>query len=251
MRTLEIRLLGPVEVHLDGHLECMGPKEKVLLGVLALTPNRAISTNCLMDAIWNGDPPRSGLDTLQSMVSRLRSRLGPERIESINHSYRLSVGPEHVDALEFEDVAKVAASLLTEDQAAAAQLARDALALWRGTPFGDLCDLTYFEPEIRRLESLRLGTIELLLEVDVACGCFTAAIPALEAAIVESPYRERLWYLLVLALARDGRRVDAIRACQQLHGDLVDIGLEPSSDIRELEQMVLSEAPAVRSQLRR
>jgi len=252
MGTLQIGLLGPVEARLDGRLVRIGARnERLVLAALAVALNHAVSIDSLMDDIWSGDPPPSGLDTLQSIVSRLRNKLGWDVIESIDHSYRLVADPDQVDAVRFERLLREASSRLTDDPVGAASLATSALALWRGTPFGDLHDATFLEPDVWRLDALRLSVLETRLEADVACGRLTSAIANLQAVIIENPYRERLWYLLILALARDGRRVDALRSCQQLRAELAEIGLEPSGDIRELEEMVLGEAPRVRSHLRR
>jgi DNA-binding SARP family transcriptional activator len=213
--------------------------------------NHAVPIDSLIFAVWKDDPPAAALDTLQSIVSRLRRHLGRNSIESVDHSYRLVAEPDEVDAVKFERLMRQASSLVTDDPATAASLATEALELWRGTPFGDLRDEDCLRAEVQRLEALRLGTHEIRLEADIGCGRLTSAIASLQAEIIDHPYRERLWYLLILALARDGRRVDAVRACQRLRADLGDIGLEPSADITELEEMVLSEAPAVRAQLHR
>lgn len=222
-----------------------------MIAALSMATNCTVSTDGLLQAVWDGCPPRSGLDTLQSMVSRLRRRLGHEAIESVDHSYRLAVSPDQIDAVSFEHLLGEASAVLAEDPAAAATRSDEALALWRGSPFGDLGPRQWFVAETQRLHSLRVSALEIRLEADVMCGKSTTAIARLRAEIVENPYHERLWYLLVLALARDGCRVEALRACQMLRTELLEVGLEPSADIRELEQMVLTEAPSVRSQLRR
>jgi DNA-binding SARP family transcriptional activator len=252
MGTLQIGLLGPIEARLDGRLVPIGGRnERLVLAALTVALNHAVSTDSLIDDIWNDDPPPSGLDTLQSIVSRLRSKLGGDVIELIDHSYRLVADPDQVDAVRFERLLGEASSRLADDPAGAASLATRALALWRGTPFGNLHDAPFLEPDVWRLDALRLSVLETRLEADVACGRLTSAIANLQAEIIENPFRERLWYLLILALARDGRRVDALRSCQQLRAELAEIGLEPSADILELEEMVLEEAPRVRSHLRR
>ena len=252
MDTFRIGVLGPIEAYLAGcGVRLGGRKEQLLLAALAVVPNQTVSTDSLLEGIWNGVPPSSGLDTLQSMVSRLRRRLGHDVLELVDHSYRLVVEPEQVDSIRFERLLGDAASLLAEDPSAASALATDALVLWRGTPFGDLGNVSFLEPEVWRLEALRQSALEVQLEADVACGRHASAIAGLQAEVARNPYRERLWYLLVLALARDGRRVDALQACDRLRAELAATGLKPTADIYELEQMVLTEAPAVRSLLRR
>ncbi len=253
LEPLQIGLLGPVEARVGGIRVFLGGRhERLVFTALAVALNHAVSSDFLVDAIWEDEAPASALDTLQSIVSRLRGRLGRDAIELVDHSYRLAADPDQVDVIVFERLTNEAsAALLADDSTTAAILATKALALWRGAPFGDLRDAQFLEPEVRRLEALRLGASEIRLDADVGCGRLTSAIASLEAEIIENPYRERLWYLLILALARDGRRVDALRACQQLRTDLAEIGLDPSRDICELEEMILNEAPTVRSHLHR
>ena len=251
-KVLEIGLLGPVEVHIDGRPVCIArKKEKILLAALALAPSHLVSSDVLMDTIWSGSPPPSGLDTLQSMVSRLRGRLGPGRIDSIDHCYRLAVDTDCVDSSRFERFTSLASASLTVDDAYGADVAEQAILLWRGHPLSDLGDLPAFDADVQRLEAIHQSAIEVRLEAYVACGRFALAVAGLRAALVDNPFRERLWYLLVRGLAQDGCRVEALRTCQQLRAELAALGLDPSRDMCELEQMVLSEAPAVRSRLRR
>lgn len=56
----------------------------------------------------------------------------------------------------------------------------------------------------------------------------------------ENPYRERLWYLLIDALARDGRRVEALRACTDLRRILRQAGLEGGVHLDVLEDRILA-----------
>ena len=54
------------------------------------------------------------------------------------------------------------------------------------------------------------------------------------------PYRERFWRLLMLALYRVERQADALAAYQRARSVLVEeLGLEPSEQLRELEQAIL------------
>ncbi len=50
-----------------------------------------------------------------------------------------------------------------------------------------------------------------------------------------------MWHLLVVALARDGRRIEAVRACDRLESILATVGMTVSSTTRELRQRVLAD----------
>ena len=56
----------------------------------------------------------------------------------------------------------------------------------------------------------------------------------------EYPYRERLWYLLIEALALSDRRVEALRAGAELRRVLAGAGIDVGTDICELEGRILA-----------
>ena len=62
----EFRLLGPLEVVVDGRLVSLGgEKPRALLAVLLLERNRTISTERLVDALWGDRPPAQATKTVQ------------------------------------------------------------------------------------------------------------------------------------------------------------------------------------------
>jgi len=75
------------------------------------------------------------------------------------------------------------------------------------------------------------------------------AVPSLQAAVTDHPYRERLWYLLIKALAHEGRRVEALRAFEEARQVLDEAGLEPTADLHELSQQIYDEEDQVRPRL--
>ena len=78
---MEYRVLGPLEVVQDGRtLPLGGLRQRLVLAVLLLYPNRALTTDWLIDAVWGESPPRTARKTLQVYVARLRRLLGSSRI---------------------------------------------------------------------------------------------------------------------------------------------------------------------------
>ena len=68
------------------------------------------------------------------------------------------------------------------------------------------------------------------------------SLAELETLCRENPLRERLWELLILALYRDGRQAEALRAYAEIRDRLVDeLGIDPSVSLRELEARVLAQ----------
>ena len=74
---MEFRILGPLEVVDDGRkLALGGVKQRSLLALLLLQPNRVVSRDRLIDELWDTAPPETARTALQVHVSGLRKSLG-------------------------------------------------------------------------------------------------------------------------------------------------------------------------------
>ena len=94
---MEVGLLGPVEVSVDGQAVGL-PRTtlRTLLARLALSPGRVVSTSELVAALWAENPPVDAAGNLQSYLSRLRRVIGRERVLRAGAGYRLRVAPDEV-----------------------------------------------------------------------------------------------------------------------------------------------------------
>ena len=152
--------------------------------------------------------------------------------------YGVNVSDESVDAACFEQL--VDAARRAEAPAGRLAALEQALALWRGRALADLLDEPALRPERERLEEERLGAEEERFEAMLALGRHGEAIGALQALTSEHPLRERPRRLLMLALYRAGRQNEALEVYRNFRRLLSDeLGLEPSSDLRELEAAIL------------
>ena len=123
---------------------------------------------------------------------------------------------------------------------------KDALALWRGQPLSDVAYSRFARAETARLEELRVSALEERIEQDLAAGRHTTVVGELEALVHEHPLRERLRGQLMLALYRSGRQAEALEAYQEGRRLLSEeLGLEPSRRLRELQQAILNQDPAL------
>ena len=141
--TMDVHLLGPVEVHANGGTIALGgPKPRALIAMLALDPGTSLSPEHLIDGLWGDDPPPTAAKLVQVYVSRLRKALAEydedELIVTHGRGYALRLDRQQVDAARFE-------RLLAQGAA------RDALALWRGDPLADVAHEPFAPAEIRRL----------------------------------------------------------------------------------------------------
>jgi predicted ATPase/DNA-binding SARP family transcriptional activator len=231
---MEFRILGPLEVLADGRaLDLGGPKQRALLAALLLDANRAVSSDRLVGALWDDDPPGTAPKALQIHVSNLRKLLGRDRVETQAPGYLLRLAEGELDLQLFEQ-------LRAEERHA------EALALWRGPPLADLADRAFAQAEIARLEELRLSSVEARLEQEIQAGRQSEVLAELEALVQAHPLRQRLRMQLMLALYRSGREAEALAAYQDARTTLVEeLGIEPARELRNLQQQILQQDPAL------
>jgi YVTN family beta-propeller protein len=239
--TMKFRILGPFEVSKRGQpLEVGAGKQRALLALLLLRVGEVVSTDQLIDALWDERPPASAVNSVHIYVSQLRKALDG-RLETRGRGYRLALEPEQLDLGRFERLLGEGRALLAAGEAErAAETLRAALALWRGPPLSDFASEPFAQSEIARLEELRLGALEERIEADLAIGRHAELVSELEALVRQHPLRERLRGQFMLALYRSGRQTEALAAYQQARRMLAEeLGLEPGRRLQELEGAIL------------
>jgi predicted ATPase/DNA-binding SARP family transcriptional activator len=245
---VQFRLLGPLDVVDDAgtSITIPGARLSALLTMLVLQPGIAIPTERLIDGLWGDEPPGGATNALQKLVSKLRRAL-PDVVERSSAGYRAVVDPDAVDVHRFEQLARRGGELLAaSDAPGAAQMLRDALALWRGDALVDAAAAPFAAAEIVRLTELRDTVVEQRIEADLASGADAELIGELEALIVAAPLREKRRAQLIRALYRNGRQADALRAYQDARTTLLEeLGIEPGIELRELEAAILAQDPAL------
>jgi len=242
---VEFRILGPLEVVEQGRpLPLGGPRQRALLALLLTRANEVVSADRLIDELWPERPPATAGNALQYHVSQLRKALAPaEVVLTQEPGYLVRVGRDELDLSRFE-------RLVAESEGAsperAASLLHQALALWRGAALGDLADEPFAQPEIQRLEELRLGALERRIEADLVLGRHGDVVAELEGLTRRHPLRERLRAQLMRALYGSGRQAEALEVYRETRSLLVDeLGIEPSAALQELEQAVLRHDPSL------
>ena len=233
--TFQFRRLGPFEVSEHGRLLDVGSgKQRALLALLVLRAGEVVSTDHLIDALWDERAPASAPNSVHIYVSRLRKALGNGRLQTRGHGYVLALEPDELDLSRFERLLGEGRDLLAAGEAErAARTLRAALALWRGAPLSDFTSEPFAQGEIARLEELHLAALEDRIEADLALRRHAELVPELEALVRQHPLRERLRAQLMLALYRSGRQAEALAAYQQARRTLADeLGLEPAERCR-------------------
>lgn len=240
---VRIQVLGQIEATVDGReLNLGGPKPRLALAMLLLEPNRAVSTDRLVDALWGDERPVDPRAALQVNLSNLRREFADAElaIEHRNGGYVARLDPDAVDMHRFTDLVSEGSRIVPADPRRGATVLRDALGLWRGRPFGDLADEPALVSEVARLEETRLRAVEKRVAADLSLGDHERVLEELQPLTREHPLREGFWVQLMLALYRCGRQVDALAAYDEASRRLrEDLGLDPSPALRDMQAKVL------------
>ena len=200
----------------------------------------------LIDLLWEGEPPRSARGAIHTYVGRLRQSLAPYGvvIATRGAGYLFEPAGHTVDAAEFLDRARSAATLL--DQGERVRLLDATLGLWRGLLLADLADDELRHRLGAQLTEVRLATVELLAEIRLAMGHHDRVIADLTGVGAQHPTRERLVALLMTALYRAHRQVDAIELYRETRKLMVtELGVEPASELRALHVQILRNDPSL------
>ena len=241
--VIAVSVLDAVELHRDGvRIPVRAGKTAEVLVRLALEAGVMVRTERLIDDLWADEAAGTARNTLQTKVSRLRRALGDGTLVTGNSAgYTLEVDPSAVDALEVLRLAEQASAFRSAgDASAALETSTTALAMFHGEILSGAGDGDWLIPHRARLEEVRLGLIEGQLAAKLDLGASAEVIGELEALVNLHPMREGLWGLLMVALYRDGRQVDALATYQRVRSWLAEeLGLDPGRHLQQLERQIL------------
>lgn len=251
MTRIRIKVLGPVQLEVDGVPVRLTPLTTRLLVRLVAAEGEAVPVRQLRRDVWGlADEPRHlaqrGRNEVQKRVLELRRALDPRQdgtaarvlrteqqvtVGGPETAYRLVPAPGEVDSEQF--TAAVGEALLAPPATAAHRLA-EALSLVRGRPLAEVNGEEFAAPCIRRLTALQDSARRELVSSRTRLGRPDLALPVAESIVRDHPgdpdaartldalraaLRERHGAeLLRHAVPLPGRRVDVVL----LRGDLFE-----------------------------
>src|SRR5262249_7016302 len=123
-----------------------------------------------------------------------------------------------------------------------------ALAWWRGDAYAEFPDAPFAAGERVRLAELLALAHERRIEAALLLGRGASLVGEIESRLAISPYRERLWEQLMVALYRADRQADSLAAYHRARTLLNDgLGVEPGPGLRRIEQRVLAQDDTLRA----
>jgi DNA-binding SARP family transcriptional activator len=252
VRGIEFRLLGAVEIAVDGRVLNSGPpRQRLVLAILAAEAGRPVSVDSLIDRAWD-EPPEHPRRTLQVHLSRVRRLLAdaaamgqsPVRVVRRSGGYLLDIDPDRVDVHRFRSLIGRARH---EDrpQPERAALLGQALELWRGRPLADLPG--QWATRVRQgLQQQYLETVAVWAEESVRAGDPGAVLARLGELVVEHPLAESLATAYMRALYASGRPADALHHYTTIRHRLAEeLGTDPGPELQQLHRQVLTGDPAL------
>lgn len=224
-------------------------KRRALLAALLLQPGTFQSVRLLEEFLWD-DPPMSAMANLRSHLTGLRAELDQSsstigadlQTSTGGGGYRLVVPRAVVDVHQFTAGVCEGRRLLSRgDTTAAITVLERCLSLWRA-PFASCV------PPTRRISAHADGLINVHLDASqdlyaayILTGGTALLSYRIERALIDGPYRERLWELLVAVhyLNGDvGSALDKIEQCRSLFAD--ELGLDLPRGVGQLQRSLLT-----------
>ncbi len=241
---MELRLLGAVEFAVDSRvLDTGGPRQRLVLAVLAAEVGRRVGVDSLIDRVWD-EPPEDPRRALHVHVSRIRRLLengngpGPVRVLRGSGGYLLDADPDRVDVHRFRRLVSLASQ---EDRPGAERLALlgQALELWRGPPLADLPG--QWASRVRAAwEQQYLDALLVWARMALDAPEPGAVLPRLAEAASEHPLVEPLAAVFMRALAAAGRTAQALDHYSIVRRQLAEqLGTDPGPELQQLHRQIL------------
>ncbi|MEJ3744234.1 tetratricopeptide repeat protein [Actinomycetes bacterium KLBMP 9797] len=243
---MELRVLGPVEMHAGGHVLDSGrPQQQVLLAVLAVEAGRLVSAESLMDRVSGQAPPKRASQLLHTHITRIRRMLeraeeiggDPVRLARRTGGYMLEMPPHQVDVHRFYQLVRRARG----DQPAHERvgLLREALDLWRGEPLAGLSG-PWVETTRQVWRQQRLAAVIAWAHAMLDAGEPSTVIEPLVRELADHPLAEPLVVVLMRALAATGRSAEALEHYATLRRRLTEeLGTDPGTELQSVHRAIL------------
>lgn len=253
MVSVAVRLLGPVQVQVGGvDLVLAGARQRALVAVLALEPDRVVPVETIVRAVW-GDDAADHSHRLQQLVSTVRRVIEPagtsgppELLITRKPGYVLRA--TSVDVTDAERAVRDAeAARGRRDWGEVDVILAPVLDRWHPSALADVRDTALLAGVATRLDERRVDAAELRIEALIELDRCELALDELDPLVASHPFREGLRAKQMLALYRRGRQADALAVFRATRDVLVEgLGIDPSDELVELEARILRQDPTLR-----
>jgi len=248
--SVRVHLCGRLQVEWDGdRLEGAFPgrQGRLLFAYLTLHRDRLVRRDELVEALWSQEgPPPGGDALLRPPLSRLRSALGPGRLEGRSELAVRFPADTWIDREAVrEGLRKSRAAYAEGDAPASWAAAREAVAIAERGLLGGL-EARWLEPFRAELEEQRVELLETvaLAGARLGHGDLSEAEQAARRAVEVAPFRESARVALLEILRRRGNVAEALVAFDEFRTFLRDeLGTSPGRELLMLHEALLRAEP--------
>jgi DNA-binding SARP family transcriptional activator len=231
---IELRLLGPLEIRVDGEPappELLWRKHAALLVHLALDGARARTRDQLIALLWPDKPEGAGRHSLNEAVRVIRRSAGAEALVSSVGSLRLA--PGFVDS----DAAALAQSLNAGSAAAAASTIAGDLLDGFAVPDSAAFE-QWLDAERRIWRPRMLDALLAASRAEADAGHLVASLTLAQRAVALDALSEPATLRLTETLVLLGDRAGALDACAALETALTEVDATPGAAFRRLQGQI-------------
>ncbi|MPZ52642.1 MAG: LysM peptidoglycan-binding domain-containing protein [Acidimicrobiia bacterium] len=200
--SVELRLLGPVQVVREGRTAVFRRRQTIeLIALLARNP-AGLSTGRILSILWPDDDPAKRRPALQQLASDARKTLGTEVVPPATQgSYRVNLGSD----LDRFDQMLSAADASGDSPERIAHLSA-AVGLISGSPYQTSDEWLWVTTEgvMTSLGTRLHRAVHDLARSEIDRGGYQAALDATERGIMVDRYCQRCWELRLEAADRSG-----------------------------------------------
>ncbi|MER6978926.1 BTAD domain-containing putative transcriptional regulator [Streptomyces carpinensis] len=247
-------LLGSVRAWRAGRELALGPRQqRLVLAALLAGAGRPVPLTELVDLLWDGEPPASGMNAVHRYVGSLRRVLEPglparspgRWLVRQAGGYLLRVDTDRLDLLSFRDlVGRARARSADGDLPGAVDLYLEALDLWQGHCAEGLGALARVHPAFVLVEHEYAPVVCEAAAAALHCGRAGSVLLHVRRAADRSPLDEALQASLLLVLAAEGKQAEAIMLYHGIRARLLEeLGIEPGAELRTAHERVLRGMP--------
>ncbi|MEW2471685.1 BTAD domain-containing putative transcriptional regulator [Streptomyces sp. NPDC046994] len=254
--TTALILGEPVRLRLIGPLELMGaqpdnppglPKGRAVLlfALLAAHRNRVVGTDTIIETLWPDHAPPTAVQTVASLVSRLRKVVGT-CLERVGSGYRLNTTGWQVDMDEAARLTRAAERHLHAGEPVFADIAvRRALGLLSaGRAVEEFQPADWSADLDRTLQRLLRRAREAAWQTAEHLHDHRQTAHLAAAAAHDDPYDEPAWRALMMAQYRLGSAGAALHTFSRLRRTLrTELGTDPDPRTAALHSAILQGRP--------
>jgi DNA-binding SARP family transcriptional activator/tetratricopeptide (TPR) repeat protein len=247
MTELDVRLLGPLELRVDGS-DVAIPQGKAakVFALLADEANKVVQVEGLVKGVYDERGPRHPEVQVRNTVGVLRDRLGDarDRIELVNGNYRLRLADAEVDVLRCRSRERHARELRRAGRLSeAAAVLRAALDEWRGPALAGVPG-PMVQSVARRLDEYRLTLCEQRYDVELDLGRHREILDDLRETCAVHATRQRFAAQYMVALYRCGETETALTVYQEVRERVVEeLGIDPNPELGAIHTAILRGDP--------